>query len=344
MRIRASVNLGCVAYWLVAATAAAHDPIRLPPVPHSGLLGQGPLGPSVILDADIRPPGQLVSTSPELTLPLVVEAEELEIGPPGARDGVFQRLTLDATWIDFPAEDDFGMVDLELYAVFGFPLPTRDSPLLITPGIAAHYLHGPQAPDLPPRLYDANMQFRWIRPLGGDWTADVAVTPGVYSDFESDDSDMFRLTGRALAIYKWSYETMLVAGVAYLDRSDLPILPVGGLIWTPTPYWKLELVVPRPKIAYLLPGCGADPCVENWVYIAGEYGGGEWAIERAGGQQDVVTLSDLRAIVGVEQKVSGGMNMRLELGWVLDRNIQFDSATPDFEPDSTILVRLGSSY
>jgi hypothetical protein len=127
----------------------------------------------------------------------------------------------------------------------GFPFPTRESPLLVTADFAVHYLESPSALDLPARVYDAWIQFRWLRRIGNRWAADLAIRPGVYSDFESDDNDALRIMGRGIAAFDWTPTTRLVFGVAYLARENLSVLPVGGLIITPNDDWQLSLLVPN---------------------------------------------------------------------------------------------------
>ena len=113
--------------------------------------------------------------------------------PPGARAGVFQKLTLTNTWLAWGGGDDLGINSLDLRTVLAFPFPTEDSPLIVTPGFGVHYLDGPVTVDLPPRLYDAYVQFRWMRQFTPRFGFDAAVTPGVYSDFQKGNDEALRI-------------------------------------------------------------------------------------------------------------------------------------------------------
>ena len=42
----------------------------------------------------------------------------------------------------------------------------------------------------------------------------------------------------------------VIAGLIYLDRYDVNILPAGGLIWTPSDDQRHEIVFPRPRLAW----------------------------------------------------------------------------------------------
>jgi hypothetical protein len=274
--------------------------------------------------------------------------------PPGSKPGVFQRLSLISAWLPGGSGQDVGFTDLDVRMVLGFPFPTDTKPLLVTPGFGVHYLHGPDTPDLPPRLYDAWIEFRIPRQISPEWAVDFAVAPGIYSDFEVGSSEALRITGRAIGVYTRSPTTQFVVGVLYLDRRDVSVLPAGGIIYTPNDDTRFELVAPKPKIArrysvtetFALDGDTADPTfpIEWWWYLAGEFGGDQWAIERAGGVVDRLTYRDFRAILGAERKQLGGIYARFEVGYVFGREIEFETATPSFEPSDTVMLRGEISY
>lgn len=342
---------------LPAAWCLGQEPVRLPSVYTTTPTYPAQQTPSSAAGAEVAGLQTPLAT-PGQPYPPLIESQDVMLAPgepwldqqqpstttPGQREGIFQKVIGQATWLPAPTSGDLGMTDLEISAVFGFPLPTRESPLLVTPAFAVRYLDGPATSELPPRLFDATMQFRWLRPIGERWVADVAVAPGVYSDFQVDDSDALRITGHGVAIFKWNPATKLVFGVAYLDRDDVAVLPVGGVIWQPNDQWSFELLVPRPKIARRLWCLSAEPWKEYWGYVAGEFGGGQWAIERSMGAHDTVTLRDYRILLGLERKAPGGLGSLIEIGYVFGRSVEYQSGLPDFHPDPTLLVRIGTTY
>lgn len=266
--------------------------------------------------------------------------------PPDARDGMFQKLTFQSTWLAGGSEvDSFGMTDLELSTVLAIPIPSREHPLILTPGFTTHYLDGPSVSDLPPRVYDAYLQFRWFRRFTPRLAMDLAVKPGVYSDFQRDTDEALRITGYGAAIYDWTPTTRVVLGVAYLDREDVGILPVGGIIWKPNDEWEFKLVAPRPEIARRVYWFGQfGEQVKDWLYVAGEFGGDTWAIERADGTPDTFTYRDFRVLLGLERKAIGTLDGWVEVGYVFGREIEYDSPTPDISPSDTFLLRAGVTY
>ncbi len=338
-RSKISCATACLQAVLLAATlsvatrAAAQQVARLPAV--VPLNQAGPVRP-------VSYPGsaaELVQAPGGLEIPTEPER------PSGARSGMFQKLLVTGTWLAPGGGDNIGMSELEIRSILALPIPSREYPLIITPGFGVHYIDGPVSSDLPPRVYDAYAQFRWMRRLGTRWGIDLAVTPGVFSDFEQSSDDSFRVTGYGAAQWTRSETQKFVLGVAYIDRQTSDLLPICGVIWMPHDDVQFDLVFPHPRIGrriYLTGHFGDD--VQDWIYMAAELGGGTWAVRRAAGFDDVVDYSDYRIFFGVERKEIGCLDSRLEIGYVFGRRLRYESATPRLEPDGTVMIRGGVTY
>jgi hypothetical protein len=265
--------------------------------------------------------------------------------PPGARDGVFQKMFFTGTWLPQMNGDSLGWGDLESGFVLGFPFLRRDTPLLITPRFAIHLLESPDAIELPDQVYDSSVEFRHLRKFGDSpWGMDVSVRLGYYSDFEKSADDAFRVTGYGLAAYESSPGTKWVLGAAYLNRANATILPIGGVLIEQSPNVRWELIVPRPRIAWQLEGSVTDSD-ERWFYVAGEFGGGGWSIVRPGTQiLDRLFYSDYRLLIGYERKIIGGLSRLYELGYVFNRKVEFGSQIPQASLDDTLFLRVGLTY
>jgi hypothetical protein len=292
---------------------------------------------------EIRPAGLTEDTIAPMNQVLAEPQAPL---PPGARAGVFQKIYFTGTWLpplsDEP--DSLGFGDLETGVVLGFPFMRRDTPLLVTPAFGTHLLDNAGALDIPTTLYDASVDFRHMRKFGnGPWAMDAAITVGYYSDFDQGSSDAVRVSGRAIGVYEPSPTTKWLFGVVYLNRAGASVLPVAGLIYEPSPDSRLELIFPRPRLLKKLDGSVRGD--ERWLYVGGEFGGGVWSVTRPStGNLDVINYSDLRLLVGYERKVTGGLNRRVEFGYVFNRELEYDSATPDVALDDTVFLRGGLTY
>ncbi|MDD4267053.1 MAG: hypothetical protein PHN77_02400 [Thermoguttaceae bacterium] len=265
--------------------------------------------------------------------------------PPDARDGMFQKLIFTSAYLDSGGSDGLGVTELDLRTVLALPIPSRKAPLLITPGFGTYLLQWRRSPDLPSQLHDAYVQFRWMCRINPALATDLAVTPGVYSDFEQGSDEAIRLPGHAAALWTWSPEWQALLGCAYLDRLETNILPIGGLIWTPDEDAKYEIVFPKPKLAQRIRWGGASmEQVQDWIYLSGEFGGSAWAIRRASGAEDIVDYRDWRLLLGVERKAIGGLDYYGELGYVFNRKFQYASGNQEFEPGDTFMIRIGAFY
>ena len=225
-------------------------------------------------------------------------------GKPLARqkDTFFQLWETEASWTGPDA--DFELTEASTFLRVAVPLDgTTDNVLALQPGIRTYFLNGPGVIDVPEKLYDAQLNIVWRKEFSARWQTNVWVQPKVRSDFETSD-DSFFLSGGAYAKYRWKPDLFdLYLGAFYLDRDDISVLPAVGFVWTPTYDWRVEALLPRPKIAHRLSASGG---CEKWAYLSGQLGGGSFAVQRAAGGADKVTIRDLRLFAGVESVRQGG--------------------------------------
>ncbi len=240
---------------------------------------------------------------------------------------------------------DLGQNQLELFGTFAVPFAYQVAPLELTPGFAVQYWDGPAGttavtdPDLPSRTYSAYLDIGWRPQLTTSLSAELGIRPGVYTDFDRVNSDSLRIKGRGLGLYRYSPQWQIVAGVIYLDRFDVKILPAGGAIWTPTPDVRWEILFPQPRLAQRWTTWGNT---EWWWYIGGEYGGDAWTIDRAAGLADGFDYDDLRLIGGLEFRPVGsleGLQGQIELGYIFDRKLKYVSGLR-YKPKDTIMLRV----
>lgn len=309
-------------------------------------------------------PGGVVGQA-EAPVPVVTEAEldevepiELVPTPPKKRAtglGDFWGYRYEQTSMDWIVGDEFGMFSWngDHYQPAGI-----ESGLGV--GIDIHWINGPSRTDMPPRLYDFSIAYQCRRrfgPLGYDVAASVMAS----SDFEGSAREGIRFPAHAVGFLQVCPTADLVFGVDYLDRGDIKLLPVAGLIWTPRDDVRLELVFPRPRATFRLPECGwpwggggdapapaavpgACPPREHRLYIAGELGGGSWAIERIGQYDDFATYRDLRLSVGLECVDTGGMRSAIEFSYLFARRLEFTSGDGNGPLEDAAMIRWICSY
>jgi hypothetical protein len=135
--------------------------------------------------------------------------------------------------------------------------------------------------------------------------------------------------------------TTLKIGVEYLDRLDIKLFPAVGLFMMPSSDVKFDLYFPRPKFARRLPN---NYNLDAWWYLAGEYGGGSWSIERMGGMGDQVDINDIRAFVGAEWLTRRNITGFIEFGYVFERELVYASLPDPVPISDTFMFRSGMAF
>ena len=250
------------------------------------------------------------------------------------------------TWLSDHGSNGLGVTDVETSATFAIPFFRTSAPLLVTPGFGIHYFQGPittptQPADLPANTYEGFVDGGW-HPQVTPWLgANLGVRVGAYTDFNTFNTHSIRIMGRGLAIITFTPTLQFAAGVVYIDRNLIKLLPAGGVIWMPNPDARYEFLFPNPKLAHRWRTLGTT---DVWFYASGEYGGGAWTVQRADGSSDDIDYNDIRVNLGIESFGHSGLHGWFEVGYVFQRQIVYRSATPQFDPSDTIMLRAGLAY
>lgn len=241
------------------------------------------------------------------------------------------------TWVAGTG-NTLGFVEFEKRFMFANPLY---APFRVIPGFMTRYVSGPDVTDLPGQLDEFSIELAATYQMGPVWTLDVGFRPSLNTDLNFVDGNSFRYQGHAVFARPLSEVTQGVIGFVYLDREDIPALPVAGWVWQPNDGTKMEFVFPRPRLAMAV---GDNPSECGWVYVKGELGGNSWTVERESGLHDVATYRDIRVILGYETPFTAGIGAQFETGWVTARKLMYESGTPDYTPPDTFLIRAGFSF
>jgi len=216
-------------------------------------------------------------------------------------------------------------------------------------GTSIHFVDGPgrSGSDLPPRLFDIFWNTRFKAETDYGFGIDANFKMGLFTDFEDSVREGWRFPGRVLAygdIWRSSSEIgRVVAGFEYLDLEQTELLPAGGIIFEPNPDTKIDLYFPRPQIRLRV---DHDESEDQWLYFRGEYHGSAWAVERTAGNADLVSLTEYRATIGLETIPSDKEESSsfIEVGFLFNRDLEYRSGVGNFQPDDTVVIRLGSRY
>ena len=224
-------------------------------------------------------------------------------------------------------DDSLKTNDTDASLIFAFPnFLFSTQPLFVLPSFSLHQWDGPNSStgaDLPGSAYSGFLDFGWNSDPNQIFSTEFGVRVGAFTDFDTFNSDSIRVLGKALGNFRLTPNSTLKAGVYYLDRVDVKIIPAGGILYQPNPNTRLDIFFPQPKIAKYFRTIGTR---DVWWFIAGDYGGGSWTVERDGGGEDQVDINELRAVAGFEWGQSDAIRAGRRTGF-FDVGYAFESRT-----------------
>ncbi len=247
--------------------------------------------------------------------------------------------------------NDLNITNIDTSVVFAFPnFLYMAQPLYVAPSFSLSLWDGPESStgaDLPPNAYGAFLDTGWQSDPNQMFGTELGVRVGVFSDFNTYNSNSWRVMGKGLFQFRLTPATTVKGGVYYLDRNKIKLLPAFGVLCQPNPYTRWNIFFPEPKYAHY---CSTIGTKDVWWYTSGEYGGGNWTITRESGNEDSVDLNDIRVMTGFEWGDSNAIRAGLrtafvEIGYVFDREIDYRYEPSDnIDPGNAFLFSAGFGY
>ena len=301
----------------VIAQGGATAPVSLgiePSVEATDSVETSEIHPLGSVESDVNAMGEIVSTEPGCD-------DSGPVGVPGLTTyQLFQtpkteyRVSESSTTIVPTSASDFGWFSLESTPFSPSKAVSPDGgTFAFTGGIGIHFLRGPTTTPIESRLFDFVGGLQTRKTINDVFSYDLATSIGVYSDFEDSASDGIRFPSHAIGFFNLGMAD-LVFGVEYLDRDDIKLLPVGGIVFRSEDI-RAELIFPRPRIDIALDDASS-------LFFKGNLGGGSWDIERPDESNDVFTYRAFEVTVGI-QSIGEESLSSVELGYVFDRTIEF---------------------
>jgi hypothetical protein len=317
--------------------AQAADDIKFEPV---SFLDSSLQSPSPVEQPPRSPAGQPVQGSDLAADGKPIKGEMIDLGKAAEEPVVvslydflgYRYATGSLDWIPGTG-NDFGMFSIvqDHYIKSGI---NHD----VDVGLGFHSLSGPVQTDMPAWVFDFSIGYQYRFRLG-PLAVDLATAVLAASDFKGNARQGIRFPSHAVGFLSIGPGMDLVFGADYLDRGDIKLLPVGGLIWVPNPAMRFEIVFPRPRITVQV----SD---KHRLYVAGELGGGSWAIEREMFDlgDDLATYRDLRVCIGIEDVEKDGRRSAFEIAYLFNRRLEYSSGIGDMNLNDSVLLRLVTRY
>ena len=251
-----------------------------------------------------------------------------------------------------------GVNELDTTATFALPFfhnspaNINHAPLLITPGFGLQLWDGPetsatQLADLPPSTYDVFLDAAWNPKFSPLWGAELGIRVGIYTNWDVLVWESWRIMGRAIGTLQLTPTWQGKAGVIYLDRNQVKILPAIGATWTPNDRSRYDIFFPAPRASWRYASTQKHAW---WAYLSGEYGGGAWTFRRSTSNYNMITpfdYNDIRIALGTEfvPLTQRGLPGNFEVGYVFYRQLLYVDGPPQIvDLPQTIMFRLGLAY
>ena len=269
---------------------------------------------------------------------------------------LFQGPRIRHTWL--PGTDGFKgkkdnaieTNDTDVSLVFAIPnFLNSTRPLYIIPSYSQHEWEGPSVvgSDLPGSAFSAFLDTGWesnpVQTLGIELGARV----GVFSAFDAVNSESIRIQGKALGRLRLTPTSTLRAGVFYIDRNKIKLIPAGGILWIPNQDTRFDLFFPEPKLAHYLSTVGNS---DIWWYLTGYYGGGAWTIKQTDGTNDEIDINDIRLMMGLEfgksDQIRQGFRLGfVEAGYAFNRELIYNvRSSSNLDLQNSFVLRAGFAY
>jgi hypothetical protein len=180
---------------------------------------------------------------------------------------------------------------------------------------------------------------------GEDVGAFIQVRPGIYTEDHINLSafDCPILIGRFWVVKPDQFYILTGLRASFLS-AEFPVVPLVGIVWVPSPHWRLMAVPPEPRLIYTV-----NKQLDIW--IGGQFEGSAFRTDHhddfqfRGGKAAklsgaVVDYTDIRAGLGLTYSPTDKIDVDLSGGCSVERNFDFSRADQSFRTEPAPYVEL----
>jgi hypothetical protein len=162
----------------------------------------------------------------------------------------------------------------------------------------------------------------------------IEAQPGFYGN-DHLDSDMFNVPFLLGGTYIFNPDFQLTFGASVDVERRYPVFPGGGFRWRMARQWVLNAVMPTPRLEF-------EATRNLTLYAGGDLKGSSYRMSDHFGDNQlnprlnhaILTYSEIRVGGGVQWKISPGVDLSVEGGYVPYRDFDYHRADVRYKYDS----------
>ena len=165
--------------------------------------------------------------------------------------------------------------------------------------------------------------------------ASVKLYPGFYSDFKEFGTGNLRLPILALGGYSFENGFSVVGGCIYrFGYHTSQFIPALGFSYQPDPFWRFDLIAPRPGITYFATR-------QLQLFVAGDFASDEYEIRDPKFGAQAMKYSDYKVMGGFNYLPTPTIKISTSMGYAFDRKFAFfEGNRPDMRIDDVPFFRV----
>lgn len=169
---------------------------------------------------------------------------------------------------------------------------------------------------MPTALLAVPLEARWAWRFLNGGSLQVGARPGIYADAEALGGGMFGMPLQAAWYSVITPRCSWMAGAEVRPAWDLPVMPLLGLAWEPSEFWRFELAVPRSRAQFIV-----GPLA---LFGTAEWRNTTYAMSGEDGDPDELTSEDILLGGGVQLRATDSFSLAAEIGTLVNRTLTAD--------------------
>ncbi len=192
--------------------------------------------------------------------------------------------------------------------------------------------------NLPGQLLVVAFDNRWTWRYVNDMAFQWRFEPGFYSDLDALSLESLAMPMTFTGIKTINSSLSALAGLALRIGFEREVMPVAGVVWQPSPIFRLEALLPESRLVYhMLPEWVMHA---RWVWESMTY-------QMPGDRDDRerVTFESILMAIGLTREINPEFRVTGEFGLLNGREIDFGrGGSPDVDPAAYLRVGIGGSF